>query len=187
MSEANLTIGRLPPELESAVLQATTRLSIADKAAWRNFSGKPADISIFNLASVVLFTDHIAKLEGFADSGAAMESTRFPNLPWWQSSVWLPVAFQPPKKPPIDLGGWPVFLGSCQGLLADLVEVRKLSDMGLDRMPDGYEMMRADYSAFMRSSFEISDERSILQWVWRGLHDGAELSLSGSALMLDMA
>src|SRR5204862_2708625 len=120
MSEANLAIGRLPLELESAASDAVSRLAIADSAAWRTVGGQPTSIQIFNLASVVLFTDHVAKLEGFADSGAAMEATRILHLPWWQTSVWLPVTFQPPKDPAINMGGWPVFLGSCQCLLADL-------------------------------------------------------------------
>src|SRR5678816_2332975 len=115
MSEANLTIGRLPSELESAASDAVARLAIADSASWRTVAGQPTSIQIFNLASVVLFTDHVAKLEGFADSGAALECTKFLHLPWWQTSVWLPVAFDPPKDPVIDLGGWPAFLGSCQG------------------------------------------------------------------------
>jgi hypothetical protein len=187
MSEANLTIGRLPTELESAASEAVARLRIADLGAWRKFGGQPTDISIFNLASVVLFTDHVAKLEGFADSGAAMERTKFAHLPWWQTSVWLPVAFQPPKEPAIDMGGWPVFLGSCQGLLADLAAVQKISDMSLGTTPDGYDQMRADYRAFMRLGLEMTDERGIIQWVWKGLHDGAELAQRGSALMLDMA
>jgi hypothetical protein len=85
------------------------------------------------------------------------------------------------------MGGWPVFLGSCQGLLADLAAVQKISDMSLGTTPDGYDQMRADYRAFMRLGLEMTDERGIIQWVWKGLHDGAELAQRGSALMLDMA
>ena len=188
MSEANLKIGRLPSELESAASDAFSRLAIADSASWRTVGGQPTSIQIFNLASVVLFTDHVAKLEGLADSGAAMEATRFPHLPWWQTSVWLPVTFQPPKDPAIDMGGWPVFLGSCQGLLADLAEVQKLSDMTLGTTPDGYDAMRCDLRAWLRSGFELSDERAIIQWVWKGLHESAEIAVrTGSALLLDMS
>lgn len=187
MGEAILIVGRLPIELETAASEAVARLGIADTGAWRIFEAQPTYISILNMASVGLFTDHVAKLEGFADSGAAMDGTRFPHLPWWQTSVWLPTAFVPPKDPPIDMDGWPVFLGSCQGLLADLSGVQKLSDMHLGTNPDGYDEMRADYKVFTRSGFEMSDERSIIQWVWKGLHDAAKLALNGSALTLDMA
>lgn len=186
MSEASLTVGRLPPEMEKAADAAIARLGIPNSAAWRQYAGQPAEISIFNLASVCFFTDHVAKLEGFVDSGKAMERTRFRNLPWWLLSVWLPVLFQPPPEPAIDMGGDPVFLGSAQGLLADLIEVQKVSDMGLGTVPDGYDKMRADYRAFMRSGFQLSDERIILQWVWKGLHDGATLAAKGSPLLLDM-
>jgi len=187
MSEANLVVGQLPEEHQEAAIAAVARLDISGSTAWSEFAGQPTGISLFNLATVVLFTEHVARLEGFADSGAATERTRFRHLPWWQTSIWLPVTFQPPPEPAIDMDGWPIFLGSCQGLLADLAEVQKLSDMKLGETPDGYDKMRADYRAFMRSRFTMSDERILIQWVWRGLHDGAKLAESGSALMLDMA
>lgn len=187
MSEANLNIGRLPEELEEAASAAVARLGIKDSPRWREFASPPTNISLFNLATVVLFTDHVAKLEGFSDSGAAMEGTRFRHLPWWQTSIWLPLEFQPPSDPAIDMDGWPIFLGSCQGLLADLTEVQKLSDMHLSATPSGYTNMRADYRAFMRSRFTMSDERSLIQWVWCGLHDAAQLGMNGAPVMLEMA
>jgi hypothetical protein len=188
MSEANLSIGRLPAVFEKAASEACAQLGILGTAPWGTFGGQPTNISIFNLASVVLFTDHIVELGGFADSQAAMESARFPHISWWQTSIWLPVDFQPPKQPPIDLGGWPVFLGSCQGLLADLAEVQKLSDMSLGTIPDGYAQMRAHSKGWILPGFELNDDRAVIQWVWKGLHDGAELaSRTGAALMLDAA
>src|SRR5882762_6525596 len=135
MSEASLLIGQLPQEMEKAADTAIARLGIPNSATWRQFTGQATEISIFNLASVCLFTDHVAKLEGFADSGDAMERTRFRNLPWWLTSVWLPVLFQPPLEPAINMGGDPVFLGSSQGLVADLVEIQKVSDMSLGTVP----------------------------------------------------
>jgi hypothetical protein len=186
MSEANLTVGPLPSELERAASEAISRLG-AKRPSAPGGGFETTHISIFNLASVVLFTDHVAQLEGFQDSGVAMEKTKFLNLPWWQTSIWIPIVFRPPKEPAINMEGWPVFLGSCEGLLADLAEVRKLSAMNLGTIPEGYARMRTDYAGFMRSGFEISDERSIIQWVWLGLHDSAQLALSASALMLDMA
>lgn len=187
MSEANLKVGRLSEKYEKAAAEAMKRLSASDSELWRSFAGQPTDISLFNLATVCLFTDHVAKLEGFADSGAAMDRTRFRHLPWWQTSIWLPVDFQPPQDPAMDIGGWPIFLGSCQALLSELAEVQKISAMNLGAIPEGYAKMRNDYKSFMRSDFTLSDERSLIQWVWRGLHDGAELAMSGAPLMVDMA
>jgi hypothetical protein len=72
-------------------------------------------------------------------------------------------------------------------LLADLAEVQKISDMALGTIPDGYDEMRRDLRAWLRSDFELRDERAIIQWVWRGLHEGAEAAIrTGSALTLDM-
>jgi len=83
-------------------------------------------------------------------------------------------------------GDWPVFLGSCQGLLTDLNEIQRLSDVDLGNTPEGYDKMRADYGVFFRSGFELSDDRSIVKWVWKGLHEGADLSLRSTAPMLCM-
>jgi hypothetical protein len=182
----DLTIGKLPEEMQKGAIAALARLRVSDTKAWQQAPEDIATISLLKLASVVLFTDHVAKLEGFADSTVALEQTRFRNLPWWQMSVWLPIAFQPPPEPAMKSGGWPVFLGSCQGLLADLAEIQKLSDCSLGATPDGYEMMRADVDAFMWSPFELSDDRSVIQWVWKGLHDSAELAISRLSPILGM-
>src|SRR5688572_21372945 len=116
-----LTIGKLPKEMEDDAVAALNRFGISNSSHWQQ-ARPPTTISLLNLASVCLFTDHVARLEGFTDSAAALQRTRFRQLPWWQTSIWLPVAFQPPPEPTMESGGWPVFLGSCQGLLADLVE-----------------------------------------------------------------
>jgi hypothetical protein len=180
----DLDIGRLPEEMHKGAVAALQRLRVIDASGWQETSEQMATISLLNLASVCCFTDHVARLESFADSAEALEHTRFRHLPWWETSIWLPVTFQPPSEPAMKIDGWPVFLGSGQGLLSDLAEIRRLSDMSLGETPDGYDKMRADYGAFMRSRFELSDNRSVIQWVWRGLHDGAQLALSRSAPML---
>jgi hypothetical protein len=181
-----LTIGSLPEDIEEGAVAALKRIGVSDSFAWRLTTAPIATISLLNLASVCLFLDHVARLDGFTDSATALEHTRFRHLPWWQTSIWLPIIFEPPREPAMESGGWPVFLGNCQGLLADLCQVQRLSDARLGSTPDGYEQMRADYRAFLRSGFELNDERTVLQWVWRGLQDGAEIAVSNSAPLLGM-
>ena len=77
--------------------------------------------------------------------------------------------------------GFPVFLGSCQGLLENLNEIRSLSSLGLGQAPRGYDLMRSDLKAFYRSNFAIEDPTAIIQWVWKGLHDGVTLALQHGA------
>jgi len=181
----DLEIGRLDQELEDSVAAGLERIGVPASADWRR-PVHSTTISLLNLASVCLFTDYVARLEGFANSAAALGHTRFQHLPLWQMSIWLPVLFQPPREPTISTEGWPVFLGSCQCLLAELAEIQQLSEMELGATPDGYEAMRADYIAFVRSGFALRDDRSIIQWIWRGLHDGAELAIRDSVPLLGM-
>jgi hypothetical protein len=53
--------------------------------------------------------------------------------------------------------------------------------------PTGYESMGAGWGTFSSSDFEASDSRAIIQWIWKGLKDGAELSLQEAAPLLGMA
>ena len=147
--------------------------------AWTKCADDIALIDCLNIASVGLFMDHVATLDGFADSSAAIEKSRFVQLPWWESSIWLPVAFAPPTL--LDDGS-PLFLGSCQALLAELEDVKSLSSWGLGQTPPGYDLMRADIKAFYRSDFKLNDdEPTIAQWIWKALYDGAEIAIRNSA------
>jgi len=185
MSEAILSIGRLPGAIQTAVDVRLKELNLPVDPRWRK-RADVTEISLFNLTSVVLFTDHVAELEGISSENK-MQETRFRQLPWWMTSIWIPGEFSPLEQPAVQMGDWPVFLGTCEALRNELMEIQKLSDMDLGYVPDGYNVMRADFKSFMRSSFSIRDEREIIQWVWYGLFEGAELGVSGAALMLDMA
>ena len=185
MSEANLYIGQLSKWLNPTVLALAAKLGIP-ASQWNSFAGPRTEISLFNLSTVVLFNKHVANLEGSADLASALDRTRFRHLPWWQMSIWFPVAFQPPKEPLLDKEGWPVFLGSCQGLLDNLTEIQKLSNLNLGPPPSGYDEMPSDFTSFLDTDFSDVDERFLIQWVWRGLFDGATLARQEAPMELIM-
>lgn len=185
MSSADLTVGPLATELQDAAVLAIKRMRVGDTGHWRDFSGPPTHISLLNLASLVFFLDYAARLEGLPNA-AAVKQPKLRNIPWWcQINIWLPLEFRPPGAPALEMDGEPILLGSVQGLLADLAEIQKRSDLDLGTIPDGYLTMRSDYRAFMRSGFCLKDDRSLVQWIWLGLHDGAQLALRGAPLILN--
>jgi hypothetical protein len=180
MSYFELTVGRLPEDLADGCADALERLGIPDSSAWQFCAPKIAAFNLFNLATIVSFLDYVAKLEGFESSSKALEHTRFRNLPWWEMSIWLPLPFQPPPDLVIQDSGY-LFLGSSHGLLTELAEIQRLSDLGLGAIPPGYEHMLADDDVFWQTDFSESSHTTFIQWIWRGLHDAAELSIVKSA------
>ncbi len=134
-----------------------------------------ASLCVFNLASIVLFLEHTAQLEGLASSNDAITQSRWANLPYWIDSVWLPITGQPKVKVQ-DIFGMPTFLGSTSGLLADLLEINNLSPMKLNSIPPQYDVMRRDPVAFFRQEAEILEEPDVLRWLWLALFDAATLA-----------
>jgi hypothetical protein len=55
-----------------------------------------------------------------------------------------------------------------------------ISDLGLGNVPSGYELMRSNAKEFYRSRVTL-DNTTLMRWIWRGLHDAAELSIANSA------
>jgi hypothetical protein len=53
----------------------------------------------------------------------------------------------------------------------------------LDECRQGYDLMRSNPKEFYRSRIHL-DEASIIRWIWKGLHEAAELSLANSAPIL---
>ena len=90
MSMVELIIGKLPDELEEAATAALDELGIARSTEWLRYDGPVQQLSLLNLASVTLFNDHVARLEGFKNSVGAEVRSRFKNLPYWETSIWLP-------------------------------------------------------------------------------------------------
>ncbi|EEF57730.1 hypothetical protein [Pedosphaera parvula] len=179
-----LSIGKLPDKLKAATASAAKSVGVENPPVWQN-TQEVATINLLNLPSLCLFLDHVAKIEGFKDSNQALKSTRLKNLPWWETSIWLPLLFDPRPEPTVDSLGSRSFLGSCPGLISELEDIQKKSDLDLGVTPPGYEEMRAAPEKTQRSGFTLhGDHRAAIQWVWKGLYDGAQLALRNSAPMI---
>jgi hypothetical protein len=155
-----------------------------ENLGWIDAPPEIAELTLLNLATVVLFLDYVAKLEGFEDSTRGEDRSRFRHLPWCVDCIWLPIRFAEPKVPLMKDRGFPVFLGSCQTLLDELQEIRSISKIALGDAPSGYDFMRSDFKAFYRSKFELEDEAAMTQWVWRGLYDGVQTAIEHSAPLI---
>jgi len=147
-----------------------------------------ATLCFLNIASLVLFLDHVAVVEGYPASNIAFAAfergeSGFKNFPWWVNSIWLPFDFEPRG----NLEDEPtLFVGSCQGLLRELTDLKQRSPLGLGSAPNGYERMRQDIRAFYREDTTLQlDDSDIIRWMWRALFDGAESAIEAkSALWL---
>ena len=174
----DLDIGKLDVQETARVARVLAERGGVFAGTWNNCREKIAWISILNLSSVCMFNDYAASLEGIRDSSNAMERTRFKSLPWWMYSYWLPIRLKAPVPPGDD---WDFLLGSSYTLLDELTEIKAMSDIDLDQVPPGYQLMRSDPKAWFKSEFELENDDDIIRWVWRGLWDAAELSIKENA------
>jgi hypothetical protein len=124
-----------------------------------------ANIDAMNLASVVLFLDHVAELDGLQNADEALAKGRWRQLPYWMASCWLPVEAKVDNQRELD--GEPVFIGSAPALLTELAEIAALSPYKLGTVPVQYQ---TDVD-------EPLDETVTLQWVWRAFFDAATLAV----------
>ena len=122
----------------------------------------------------VAFCEHVRELERLPDDGRHMERTRFKSLPFWMVSYWLPVDFSPPltRREDDDMA----LIGSCQQLLRELEEIRRLSPLGLGTKPRGYDLARTDFKRWDAENHEYGTDE-VIQWIWGALHEGAELAI----------
>jgi len=183
---SSLIVGRLPSTealdgasayLAQALDAPATKPVQAELCkAWDAAPEELASIDALNLASISAFLDHTAKLEGLADANEALERSRWPHLPYWIESYWLPVR-----------GGTmlhePVFFGSAYGLLDNLADIAALSPRGLSTVPPHFELMRTDPRAFYALKLDAFDEATMLQWIWRALFEAATLSVNRNVPM----
>ena len=141
-------------------------------------------LCFLNVASLALFLHHVAAVEGHPDSNfAAFErgEAGFKNFPWWINSIWLPFDFEPRG----NLADEPtLFIGSCQGLLKELTDLKQRSPLGLGSAPNGYERMRQDIRAFYREDTTLRlDDSDTIRWMWRALFDGAESAIESKSAL----
>jgi hypothetical protein len=125
-------------------------------------------------------------LEGYADENAGLAAgadgkLKWKNLPWWDNSLWLPREFGNPG----GLDDVPTFfIGSCQGLVAELDELKRISALRLGEVPTAYSDMRKDFLQFVRSDRELDlSAEDGIRWVWRALREGAELAIAQDAAL----
>jgi hypothetical protein len=174
-----LLVGRLTPPFDEAAASAFERRGLLYAPEWRTCAESVARIDIFNLASINEFLGHAARLANLPDGASRIQATKFRQLPEYIYDVWLPFDFEPTPQPEISDGHWPVPLLSSHRLLIELNEIQRLSDLGLGDVPIGYELMRSNPKEFYKSKISLNNT-TLMRWIWRGLHDAAELSIANS-------
>ena len=175
----DLLVGRLVPPFDEAAASAFGRRGLLYAPEWHTCAENIARIDIFNLASVNEFLEYAKRLENLLDGTSRTQDKKFRQLPWYVYDVWLPFDFEPTPQPEMSDGHWPVPLLSSHRLRSELNEIQRLSDLGLGNVPTGYELMRSNPKEFYRSNITL-DNTTLMQWIWRGLHDAAELSIANS-------
>jgi hypothetical protein len=68
-------------------------------------------------------------------------------------------------------------------LLKELDQIRRLSHLDFGNVHSAYELMRNNPREFYKSDITL-DENSVIQWIWYGLREAAQLSLRNSAPVL---
>lgn len=195
MSEYLLLIGKIENRsLEKVCIQHLAKQGLVEENIFRASTGENLnwtavesnidELCLMNLASIGLFLDHAARLEGFSDSTEALFKTQFKHLPWYMESIWLPIPFDAPAIPSDEERDYDMFIGSCWSLYDNLKKIREKSNLGLGETPQGYKFMRENYVEFSKSDFELNDDKSVIQWVWKGLWDGVTAAMKHNAPMM---
>lgn len=135
---------------------------------WLNCAPTIAEYDCLNIASVAAFIRHAAELEGVAAEKRIGES-RWPHLPDYEQTYWLPVDFERPRVFNAP-DGFPFAVASAPRLVQELEAIRAASPHGLGTEPSG----------FGKPATELSPEET-LRWVWWALHVGAGTALAREA------
>jgi hypothetical protein len=144
---------------------------------WNSGPESLAVIDTLNEASIGAFLDYSARLEGVADANAAIESSKWPHLPYWLQSVWLPMDGVDHRPKIVDIGGMPTLIGTTGGLVANLNEIAKASDIQFGVMPQYFDVMLANPNAFYAMDMATFDETTTLKWIWLAYMTGTDNSL----------
>ncbi len=157
-----------------------------DLDSWLTAEESIATICCLNGASVVEFLRHVIHVEGYSDERAGFAagesgSSKFKNMPWWENSIWLPIEIEHVGVLEDDPT---FFVGSCRALLTELHSLQRASPLQLGSIPQGYGEMRTDIRKFYQSAAAIKlDEINCTHWIWRALHDGAEIAISENTVL----
>ena len=147
----------------------------ADVAKWMALDQTSTVIDMLNEASLMVFLNHAASLEGHTEQEAfdafISGASRFKNLPWWEDSFWVPAELERSST----LDGGTTFIGSSPALLRELADLQALSPLDLGEPPRGYAEMPAGGAS--ESFEETLSEQDCVKWIWRALHDGAHLAI----------
>ena len=175
----DLSIGRLISSFDEAAARAFEQRGLPYAPEWSKCAKNIATIDIFNLASIDLFLQYVSSIQNRS------QLIKFRQLPAHTYDVWLPFDFEPTSEPEISDGHWPVGLLSSPRLVSELDEIRRVSDLDLGEVPHEYQLMRNNHREFYKLDVRL-DDRTLLQWIWKGLRDAAQLSLQHSAPVLSL-
>ena len=144
---------------------------------WIKNTSSDIVIDVFNLASIDLFLNHVAQLDGLADSAEALEKCRWRNLPYYIHSVWLPLSPALDDPDVVNVSGWPFQIGSISGLLKDLDEIAAESDKSFGAKPYLFDLMLNSPKDFYEATTDGFTPDATLQWIWFAYKFGAELAV----------
>ncbi len=144
---------------------------------WKNDTKNAVAIDSLNEASIMLFLEHSAKLEGLSDSNEAIEKSIWKNLPYWTQTIWLPLSNHKIKPTLVEEGDMPTLICTASGLLSDLKQIAEMSDKKLGKKPDGFDLMLSNSRAFYDKKDLRLDDDSTIRWIWFALQTGADLAL----------
>jgi hypothetical protein len=136
---------------------------------WLSCPPRIAEYDCLNTASVAAFLRHAAELEGIPAEERIGQS-RWPHLPDYEQTYWLPMEFEQPRVfNPAD--GFHIAIASAPRLIQELEAIRAVSPHGLGAEPPGFDSS---------PSTSLGTEAT-LRWVWWALHLGATTALSREA------
>jgi hypothetical protein len=184
MSELTLTVGECCDERRSnQCISHIQELGLnPDVSCFRSQErGLNKKFLLLNLATVGVFLDYSASLVS-KSTNELISDPAFMNLPFWQESFWIPQDFAPAKAFEEDDDG-PFFFGSNLQLLLTLDFIKSVSRIPLGPVPPAYDLMVRDLRSFYREFKGIDGEQGCIQWVWRGLYDGATLAVQNKLPM----
>jgi hypothetical protein len=171
---------------ESIAAYFQTKKVASDIKPWLNQPREIATISCLNGATVMEFLRHTVKLAGYGDeyegyAAGADGMLKERNFPWWDNSLWLPVEFDNPS----GLRDDPTyFIGSCQRLIVELDDMKRVSPLRLGEVAEAYFDMRDNFKKFTSSDQELNLlPEDCVRWVWKALKEGAEIAIANNAAL----